>query len=84
MRNNISRVLEALRPAALDEVGLIVAIDRGSLRRMVENAEISYSMTLEGDASLLSQFDIAYQNSAYRIVQECQFVDGAVFRDGPA
>ena len=70
MRNNISRVLEALRPAALDEVGLIVAIDRGSLRRMVENAEISYSMTLEGDASLLSQFDIAYQNSAYRIVQE--------------
>ena len=70
MRNNISRVLEALRPAALDEVGLIAAIDRGSLRRMVENAGISYRMSLEGDSTLLNQFDIAYQNSAYRIVQE--------------
>lgn len=70
MRKNITRVLEALRPAALEEVGLIQAIDRGNLRRMVENAGIEYRMTLEGDASLLSRFDIAYQNSAYRIVQE--------------
>lgn len=70
MRNNVSRILEALRPMALDEVGLFASIDDGSLRDMVEDAGIALSTRLEGDSALIERFDDAYQTAAYRIVQE--------------
>lgn len=70
MRHNITSVLDALRPAALDELGLYGAIERGSVRRLAEDAGLTFESRIEGDARLLSLFDEATRVAAYRLVQE--------------
>lgn len=70
MRQNISGVLEALRPVALDQMGLFAAIDRGAVRRLAEGAGLAFETQLEGDARLLSAFNDARLIAAYRLVQE--------------
>lgn len=70
MRQNISGVLELLRPAALDQMGLFAAIDRGAVRRLAEGAGLEFETHLEGDARLLTAFDEAPLIAAYRLVQE--------------
>lgn len=70
MRGNIAGVLEALRPPALDELGLYGALDRGALRHLAENAGLHYELLLEGDARLLSALDDTHRVAAYRLVQE--------------
>ncbi len=69
MRQNIAGVLEALRPAALDELGLFGAIDRGSLRHLAEDAGLVYRVQLEGDARLLALLDDTHRIAAYRAIQ---------------
>ncbi|MBP6597099.1 MAG: hypothetical protein KA196_06265 [Arenimonas sp.] len=70
MRQNIRHVLEALRPAALDEIGLYAAIERGSVRHLAEDAGLAFETRIEGDARLLAQLGDAQRIAAYRLVQE--------------
>lgn len=70
MRRNISAVLESLRPAALDELGLYAAIERGNIRRLVEESGLEFDANLEGDARLLSMLAPVHRHAAYRVVQE--------------
>ena len=70
MREGISRVIERLRPVALDELGLYGAIDRSGLRCMAERAGLDFRTRIEGDARLLVQLDEAHRIAAYRLVQE--------------
>lgn len=70
MQQNIGRVLDSLRPAALDELGLYGAIDRGSLRRLVEDAGLVFETRLEGDARLLASLNPVHRVAAFRIAQE--------------
>lgn len=69
MRQNIAGVLESLHPAALDELGLYGAIDRGSLRHLAEDAGLAYRVQLEGDARLLALLDDTHRIAAFRAVQ---------------
>lgn len=70
MRGNIRGVLERLRPAALDELGLYGAIDRGSIRQLAEGAGLAFEVQLHGDGRLLPLLDDLHRIAAYRIVQE--------------
>ena len=70
MRYNVAGVLESLRPAALDQMGLFAAIERGAVRRLAEGAGLDFETQLEGDARLLTAFDEAPLIAAYRLVQE--------------
>jgi two-component system sensor histidine kinase UhpB len=63
-------VLDSLRPAALDELGLYGAIDRGSLRRLAEDAGLAFETRLEGDARLLARLNPVHRVAAFRIAQE--------------
>lgn len=70
MRQNISGVLEALRPAALDQMGLYAAIECGAVRRLAEDAGLEFQTELAGDARLLCGFSDTQVIAAYRLVQE--------------
>ncbi|KAF1713512.1 hypothetical protein CSC71_07470 [Pseudoxanthomonas sangjuensis] len=70
MRQNIGRVLESLRPAALDEIGLYAAIERGSVRHLAEDAGLEFETRIEGDARLLALLGGAQRIAAYRLVRE--------------
>jgi len=70
MRRNINTALEALRPAALDELGLFAAIANGSMRRLAEDSGLEYEAQLEGDARLLTLLGDTQRIAAYRLVQE--------------
>lgn len=70
MRHSIREVLERLRPSALDELGLYAALDRGSLRKMAEDAGLDYTVELLGDARLLPHLNDTVRITAYRMVQE--------------
>ena len=70
MRMQIQRVLETLRPAALEELGLYAAIERGSIARTAQVAGLKMTTELRGDVQLLKQLDDIYQLTAYRVIQE--------------
>jgi two-component system sensor histidine kinase UhpB len=70
MRQNIGEVLESLRPAALDEIGLYAMIEHGSIRRLAEDAGLEFSSMIEGDARLLPLLGEAQRIAAYRLAQE--------------
>lgn len=70
MRSNIGSVLEHLRPAALDELGLYGATQSGSIRRLAEDAGLRYDVHLSGDARWLALLNDTHKLAAYRLVQE--------------
>lgn len=70
MQRNISRVLGDLRPAGLEQLGLFGELDRGSIRRLVDDAGLALEVRLEGDARLLSELDATHSTAIYRMAQE--------------
>lgn len=70
MQRNISRVLGDLRPAGLEQLGLFGELDRGSIRRLVDDAGLALEVRLEGDARLLAGLDATHSTAIYRMAQE--------------
>ena len=67
MRRALHRLLDDLRPAMLDEFGLLRALDEGPIRDLLTAAGIDYHTELRGDPRLL---DEDTRTAIYRLVQE--------------
>lgn len=67
MRRALHRVLDDLRPAVLDEFGLMRALDEGPIRDLLATAGMTYSTELHGDPRLIEE-DI--RTAIYRLAQE--------------
>lgn len=67
MRRALHRLLDDLRPAVLDEFGLLRALDEGPIRDLLNTAGITYHTALHGDPRLL---DDDTRTAIYRLVQE--------------
>ncbi|MBN8921570.1 MAG: sensor histidine kinase [Rhodanobacter sp. 68-29] len=67
MRRALHRVLDDLRPAVLDEFGLLRAPDEGPIRDLLNTAGISYRTELRGDPRML---DDDTRTTIYRLAQE--------------
>jgi two-component system sensor histidine kinase UhpB len=67
MRRALHRLLDDLRPAVLDEFGLLRALDEGPIRDLLNTAGIDYVTELHGDPRLL---DEDTRTAIYRLVQE--------------
>lgn len=67
MRRALHRLLDDLRPAVLDEFGLLRALDEGPIRDLLNTAGMTYHTELRGDPRLL---DDDTRTAIYRLVQE--------------
>ena len=67
MRRALYRLLDDLRPAVLDEFGLLRALDEGPIRDLLNAAGIRYRTELHGDPRLL---DDDTRTAIYRLAQE--------------
>jgi len=67
MRRALHRLLDDLRPAVLDEFGLLRALDEGPIRDLLTAAGVAYRTDLHGDPRLL---DDDTRTVIYRLVQE--------------
>lgn len=67
MRRALHRLLDDLRPAVLDEFGLLRALDEGPIRDLLKTAGIHYLTELHGDPRLL---DDDTRTTIYRLTQE--------------
>ncbi|GLQ90990.1 MASE1 domain-containing sensor histidine kinase [Dyella flagellata] len=67
MRRVLHRVMDDLRPAVLDEFGLMRALDEGPIRDLMVTAGMLYHTELHGDPRLLED-DI--RTAIYRLAQE--------------
>jgi two-component system sensor histidine kinase UhpB len=67
MRRALHRLLDDLRPAVLDEFGLLRALDEGPIRDLLTAAGITYRTELRGDPRRL---DDDTRTAIYRLVQE--------------
>ncbi|MDE2249386.1 MAG: MASE1 domain-containing protein [Xanthomonadaceae bacterium] len=67
MRRALHRLLDDLRPAVLDEFGLVRALDEGPIRDLLNTAGMTYHTELHGDPRWL---DDDMRTAIYRLVQE--------------
>src|SRR5690348_211801 len=67
MRRALHRLLDDLRPAILDEFGLLRALDEGPIRDLLTSAGMRYHVELHGDPRLL---DDDTRTAIYRLAQE--------------
>lgn len=67
MRRALHRLLNDLRPAVLDEFGLIRALEEGPIRDLLAAAKIGYHTDMRGDPRTL---DDDTRTVIYRLVQE--------------
>ena len=67
MRQALHRLLDDLRPAVLDEFGLLRALDEGPIRDFLNNAGMIYHTSLHGDPRML---DDDTRTAIYRLAQE--------------
>jgi two-component system sensor histidine kinase UhpB len=67
MRRALHRLLDDLRPAVLDEFGLLRALDEGPIRDLLNTAGMAYHTDLHGDPRLL---DDDTRTAIYRLAQE--------------
>lgn len=67
MRRALHRLLDDLRPAVLDEFGLLRALDEGPIRDLLSTAGLAYHTEMHGDPRLL---DEDTRTAIYRLAQE--------------
>lgn len=67
MRRALHRLLDDLRPAVLDEFGLLRALDEGPIRDLLTTAGVIFHTDMHGDPRLL---DEDTRTAVYRLVQE--------------
>jgi glucose-6-phosphate-specific signal transduction histidine kinase len=67
MRRALHRLLDDLRPAVLDEFGLLRALDEGPIRDLLNTAGVTYVTEMHGDPRLL---DDDTRTAIYRLAQE--------------
>jgi len=67
MRRALHQLLDDLRPAVLDEFGLMRALDEGPIRDLLATARMTYHTDLRGEPLLLEE-DI--RTAIYRLAQE--------------
>ncbi len=67
MRRALHRLLDDLRPAILDEFGLLRALDEGPIRDLLTTAGVRYHTETHGDPRLL---DDDTRTAIYRLTQE--------------
>ncbi|MEO6800917.1 MAG: MASE1 domain-containing protein [Rhodanobacter sp.] len=67
MRRALHRLLDDLRPAVLDEFGLLRALDEGPIRDLLISAGMRFCTELHGDPRLL---DDDTRTAIYRLAQE--------------
>jgi glucose-6-phosphate-specific signal transduction histidine kinase len=67
MRRALHRLLDDLRPAVLDEFGLLRALDEGPIRDLLNTAGVAYHTELRGDPRML---DDDTRTAIYRLAQE--------------
>ena len=70
MRHSVSGLMASLRPAGLDELGLVSTLQGGSIRELVETSGLAFHVAIEDPDGLLDQLDNNAQTAIYRIVQE--------------
>ena len=70
MRRTVSDLLAGLRPAGLDDLGLVSALRQGSIRHMVEAAGLQYGIRIDARGVAVASLDDDAQTTLYRLVQE--------------
>jgi two-component system sensor histidine kinase UhpB len=70
MRRSVYALMDSLRPPALDEFGLLRALDDGPLRDLVENASMRYVFRFRGEPALVDALHGDTQITLWRIAQE--------------
>ncbi len=70
MRQAVSGLMSSLRPAGLDDFGLVHALREGAIRSLVESNGMAFDLRIDDDAQLLPRLDDNVQTALYRIVQE--------------
>ena len=70
MRNSVRRLMNTLRPSALDEVGLIPVLQNGPIANFIRQAGIDYRFTCLDGTDLASELDPQLAIAVYRIAQE--------------
>lgn len=71
MRQSVRALMNGLRPAALDDLGLIAVLRTGPIAEFVEQAGVRYSFSLAGDGELVASLHPELATAVYRIAQEC-------------
>lgn len=70
MRNVVSSLMSGLRPAGLEEFGLVAALEQGSIRKVLEDGGLAYHLRIVDNGALFDHLDDRAQTALYRIVQE--------------
>ncbi|MGA7297667.1 MAG: MASE1 domain-containing protein [Rhodanobacteraceae bacterium] len=71
MRESVRDLMNGLRPAALDDLGLIAVLRTGPLAEFLHQAGVHYTFRLAGDAGLAADLHPDLATAIYRIAQEC-------------
>lgn len=70
MRRSVHGLMDSLRPPALDEFGLVRALESGPLRELVERAGLRYSCRIHDRLALVGTLGEEMQIALWRLAQE--------------
>ena len=70
MRQSVSGLMASLRPAGLDEFGLVSTLQGGAIRELVKAAGLAFHVRISDPGRILDSLDNNAQTTIYRIVQE--------------
>ncbi len=70
MRSTVRHLSDSLRPAVLDEFGLLRALGDGPLRDLLDQSGITFGFTQRGESALVDALEADTQLAVWRIAQE--------------